>query len=129
MTTQNTRRDDAVDLENFKLSPDEVARIIAAAQREQSEVIFKIAATVFAKLAALVQAVFRPISRAFAQAGSFDLLSRMSDHDLADLGISRADIPDYVVRGPVADHNGTAISSLAGWTPGAAASNDRQRAA
>lgn len=71
---------------------------------------------------------FAPIVLGFAANESYEELSRMNDRELADIGISRADIPRYAFGHATSINNQVSVSAVPGWSPSAAeASNDLDR--
>ena len=76
----------------------------------------------------LSNAIFAPIVQGFAVKESFEELSRMNDRELADIGISRADIPRYALGLVTAQSDPVSLGALNGWSPDAAkVSNDVDR--
>jgi len=98
-------------------------RIIIEARREQAAVFAKYMKGAAAAIARAVTAVARSVVRATAQARQLAELSRLSDRQLADMGISRADIPRFVVGDRLVDVRRLSVPGLKGWTP-EQASND-----
>jgi len=98
-------------------------RIIAEARREQAAVFAKYMKGAAAAIARAVTAAAQSVVRAAAQARQLAELSRLSDRQLADIGISRADIPRFVMDDPVVHAQRRAVPGLKGWTP-EQASND-----
>jgi hypothetical protein len=68
------------------------------------------------------------IKKFLAAHGAAGDLARMSDHDLADIGISRGDLFPGERTNPIADTSGTEILGLSKWSPlPGDASNDGHR--
>lgn len=105
----------------------EVERIVARARAEQSKALFEM---IVVPVARFVRAIFRPVVRLIQERRTADELSRLSDRELADMGIRRSDIP-HLARSSLSHarqhadavaYSGVRVESHAG-TP----SNDRGR--
>ena len=112
---------DAIAVIEAPTAAEYMRRIRAAAHREQSRVIMGALGKGFGRIAAAVR-------NSFAAYGAAIELARMSDRDLADIGLRRGEILNALGAKPIADANGSEILGLGRWSPTAGeASNDRNR--
>lgn len=92
-------------------------RILAEARREQAKVFAKYLRLAFTGVAHLVTAVFQSIARAVVQARQLSELTRLSDRQLADMGISRSDIPSVVLGEQIGiGKDRVVVTDLRKWT-------------
>ena len=99
-------------------------RILAAARREQAKAFAKYLKLAATGVAHFVVAVVQSIARAVVQARQLSELTRLSDRQLAVMGISRSDIPGVVLGEPIGSgKDRIVVTDLKKWTPDRA-SND-----
>jgi len=83
--------------DNYKpLTTQEIDKIVRAARLAQSEVARQILYTILR----FVGNVFSAIQDGIRAARSYEELSRLSDHSLADIGLNREDIAQMAYSGP-----------------------------
>jgi uncharacterized protein YjiS (DUF1127 family) len=83
--------------DNYKpLTTQEIDKIVRAARLAQSEVARQILYTILRS----VGNVFSAIQDGVRAARSYEELSRLSDHSLADIGLNREDIAQMAYSGP-----------------------------
>ena len=83
--------------DNYKpLTTQEIDEIVRAARLAQSEVARQILYTILRS----VGNVFSAIQDGIRAARSYEELSRLSDHSLADIGLNREDIAQMAYSGP-----------------------------
>ena len=80
----------------WPLTTQEVDKIVRAARLAQSEVARQILYTILRS----VGNVFSAIQDGIRAARSYEELSRLSDHSLADIGLNREDIAQMAYSGP-----------------------------
>lgn len=111
------------------LSLDDQNRFYAEARREQSVAVAKFVGQAFAAVVSVSKAVIGSIVRGIIQARQLSELSQLSDRQLADIGIKRADIPRIVMGDEPAGSHRISVPGLAGWTPSSASNDWRGSAA
>ena len=93
-TKKDARKTASADLtSSVTIDHAEVARIVAKARAEQAETMLNL---VFRPVARFVRAVVGPITRYLSENRTMDELGRLSDRELADMGIRRSDIPQLI---------------------------------
>lgn len=97
-------------------------RVMTEARRRQAMAMADSLGNAYVAVAKFAKALVESVARAIKQARQLEELSRLSDRQLADIGINRCDIPAIVAGQPIAEHD-VATPSLRGWKP-AGASND-----
>jgi uncharacterized protein YjiS (DUF1127 family) len=121
MNNEKNSGDDVSAVIEAPTNAEYVRRIRAAAHREQSRVIMGALGRAFGRIAAAVR-------NSFAAYDAANELARMSDRDLADIGIHRGEILNALRANPIADASRSKIPGLSRWSPASdEASNDRNR--
>ena len=108
-------------------SPDFQHRVMTEARREQAMAMADTFGGAYSRLVAFVKSTVASVAQAMRQAQQMAELSRLSDRQLADIGIKRSDIPQVVMGEPVGNFEIDA-AGLKGWKP-AKPSNDWQNSA
>ncbi len=107
----------------------EVDEMIRKARAEQAEVIFGFFARLVRAVSTGVKTVIvDPIVGAVAAVRATEELSRLSDRELADIGLTRSDIPGHVYRTMVKRRDDHSVVSVTGHVAAAGVgtpSNDR----
>jgi len=109
---------------NSGLSQDFQHRTMSEARRQQAMAVAETFGGAYAKVAKFLATAVSSIAQAMKQAHQMSELARLSDRQLADIGIKRSDIPQVVMGEPVGQYAVDA-SGLKAWKP-APASNDWQ---
>ena len=97
-------------------------RVMTDARRKQAMAIADSFGGAYVAVANFAKALVQSVAHAIVQARQLSELSRLSDRQLADIGITRSDIPAVVAGRPVVEYD-AAVPVLKGWKP-AKASND-----
>jgi uncharacterized protein YjiS (DUF1127 family) len=102
-------------------------RTMTDARRQQAMAMSDTFGSLYASVAKFAKNVVASVTQAVKQATQMAELSRLSDRQLADIGIKRSDIPQVVMGEPVGLFEIDA-AGLKGWKP-VKASNDWQNSA
>lgn len=111
------------------LSLEDQNRFYAEARREQAAATAMLVGKTFKALVSVSKAVIGSILHGIVQARQLAELSQLSDRQLSDIGIKRADIPRIVMGDEPAGSHRILVPGLAGWTPGQASNDWRGSAA
>ena len=124
MNNEKNATTDIFALPGVMAASEYILHIRAQAYREQGRAFAEFVGRVFGPMTAALR-------KFLAGNGAADELARMSDHDLADIGISRGDIFQANRAYPVAAASGPEIIGLGKWTPvpGDASNDGNRRAA
>lgn len=99
-TKQTASNNSSADLTTMvTIDPSEVQRIVAQARAEQAEAMFEL---LVKPVGRFLRFLAGPVFAHIAASRISSELSRLSDRELADMGIRRSDIP-YVVRYSLTD--------------------------
>jgi uncharacterized protein YjiS (DUF1127 family) len=97
-------------------------RTMTEARRQQAMAVADSFGGAYVAVMNFAKTLAQSVARALVQARQLSELSRLSDRQLADIGINRSDIPAIVAGRPVVEYD-AAVPGLKSWKP-ARASND-----
>jgi uncharacterized protein YjiS (DUF1127 family) len=99
-------------------------QVLAEARRVQGKAAADMLVSAAKRVAQWVITEVRAIREGMEHARQLAELSRMSDRELADMGLKRGDIPGFVARGALVDTDMVNVSGLRPWQPATRISND-----